>query len=88
MKQKYEIIIELSREKVFDLSIDISGSLEYVDGISAVKELMRVNDELRFMVTYKPGVLEKKRNPVNSKSIRYQEAGELSIYPRIRGIYQ
>lgn len=60
MKQTFEIVVDVNREKLFDLFIDIARSPEYVDDVESVKELMPVNDELRFLITYKPGVLDKK----------------------------
>lgn len=59
MKLRYEIIIDVCREKVFDLFIDGLRWPEYIDYVVAVKELMPVNNELRYLVTYKAGTIAK-----------------------------
>ena len=59
MKFRYEITINEAREKVFDLFIDGTKWPEYIDYVVAVKELMPLNNELRYLITYKAGTIAK-----------------------------
>jgi hypothetical protein len=76
MKLHHKIIINVSRERLFNLLLDVEKTPEYDDEVESVKSLMADKDELRFIYTMKRPIAKNEGDQVIMRisGINYPES--------------